>query len=85
MNIPNFLNCRVVDEKGYFTQEWGQLMTLLLSELNKQAGDEGLFVPSQPAANITILNNSESKNSLIVNSTTNQLLFNKNGTYQVIV
>ena len=42
MNIPNYVNSKVVDEQGNYTPEWGNIMMQLLSELQLNAGTEGL-------------------------------------------
>lgn len=55
MNIPNYVNSRVVDENGNFTPEWGNIMMQLLTELQLNAGSEGLKSSPLTSAQITDL------------------------------
>ena len=55
MNIPNFIDTRVVDEKGYFTAEYKIILQQLFSELQDNAGPEGLVAPTQTAAKILLI------------------------------
>lgn len=83
MNIPNFLNIQIVDPKtGYFTDSAREIFQQLFKEAQDNLSEEGFIIPAQNTANIAILNNIKSKNALIVNSDTNALLFNQNGTFK---
>lgn len=85
MNVPNFLNIQIVDPKtGYFTDSARQIFQQLFGEAQTNLSNEGLIVPSQNTTNIGILNNIKSKNALLVNSDTNALLFNQNGTFKTV-
>jgi hypothetical protein len=55
MNIPNFIDCKVVDEKGYFTAEYKIILQQLFTELQANASNEGLVAPTQTAANIALI------------------------------
>jgi hypothetical protein len=80
MNIPNYVNSRVVDEQGNFTAEWSNIMQQLLTELKLNAGVEGLKASPLSSAQIgdliTIANtapvveNSAVSNSSMVFDTT---------------
>lgn len=62
MNIPNYLEIKVIDEKGYFTPQWKIVMQQLLTELQNNASNEGLVAPSQDASNITTIQNNQVNN-----------------------
>lgn len=91
MNIPNYVNSRVVDENGNFTSEWGNVMMQLLTELQLNAGTEGLkaspLASTQIADLITIANtpplieNSAVSNSSMVFDTT----LNNNQSLKIII
>ena len=88
MNIPNFLNARFVDEKGFLTEQWQQILMQLFSELQNNCSNEGLKVPMQsnaePEKIIDKLNNEKSKSALLYDSDTNKLLISLNGTFKEI-
>lgn len=48
MNIPNFVDMKVIGDDGYFTPEWKMIMQQLLTTLVDNASDEGLVAPTQP-------------------------------------
>lgn len=83
MNIPNFLNEKIVDKEGYLTAPWQNMLIQLITELQKNAGNEGLVMPSQTAANIALLTNS-SNGTLVYDSTNNIPKVNVNGTFKSI-
>lgn len=55
MNIPNFLNSRIVDKEGYLTPEWSNLLQQLFTELQSNVSNEGYVVPSRETADINKL------------------------------
>lgn len=82
--IPNFNFTKIADKDGNLTGEAQMFFQQLTDVLQKNFSTEGYVVPKQPAANVTVLDNEKSTNSLIVNSDTNELLFNQNGTYKTV-
>lgn len=84
MDIPNFVDAPIVDKNGHLTSIWKQILTQLITELQKSVSEEGFKIPQQPTSNIAKLNNLLSKGHLIYDSDTNQLKININGTIKVI-
>lgn len=84
MKIPNFIDTVVVDKEGRLTNEFKQILIQLFTQLGINLSDEGFKIPEQTSANISLLNNINSKNRLIVDSDTNQLKINLNGTFKTI-
>jgi hypothetical protein len=83
MNIPTFTNSKVVDENGYFTPEWSNLMNTLISQVQLNLGNEGYVVPQQPATNIAELTDaSKSTGAIVYNSTDNTMMGNIDGTWK---
>jgi hypothetical protein len=64
MMIPNFIDVQVVDPKtGKFTAQWGVIFQQLFTQLQSNASDQGLVVPSQsngapPNNQVQIIQNS---------------------------
>lgn len=83
MNIPSFTNSKVVDENGYFTPEWSILMSQLLTQLQLNAGQEGLIPPKLTTTQISYLTDADKSNGAIVqDSTTGDFMGNINGTWK---
>lgn len=85
MIIPNFIDIKVVDEKGYFTPEWREIMNTLFTQMQNNLSEEGIQLPLQDDTNVGLLNNSKSKARLLYNSDTNKAIVNINGTYKEIL
>lgn len=83
MNIPNFIETRVVDENGNWTQPWAFIMEQLLTQLQLNAGIEGLVIPNLTVDKVALLTESQN-GALIYDSTNNQAKVNINGTFKVI-
>ena len=85
MKIPNFVNERFVDEKGYLTDTWRLILTKLFTELQNNASDEGLIAPNQSAAIIAQLNLARYKGAFLYNTDTNKAIVNINGTFKDVL
>lgn len=59
MKIPDYKHEKAVDEKGYFTVQWQQFFDQLSKQLQMNAGEEGLVMPTQPATSITTIQNNQ--------------------------
>lgn len=55
MNIPNFVNAPISDKDGNLTVEWANLLQQLLTELQLNAGQEGLKASPLSSAQIADL------------------------------
>jgi hypothetical protein len=84
MNIPNFIDSQVIDSNGFLTTQWKQIFMLLFSELQNNAGNEGIFIPQQSNANITLLTGTNSTGSIVYNTDTNKAMVSENGTFKTI-
>lgn len=84
MKLPTLNFTQWTDKNGNLTGEAQLFLQQLLGQLQPNLSDEGYVIPKQDTTNIGVLNNSKSANTLIVNSDTNQLLFNQNGTYKTV-
>jgi hypothetical protein len=66
MNVPSFLDSRVIKEDGTWTDEWKTIMQALFQNMQSNLGNEGLVMPMQSAANIATIQN----NTVLVNGNT---------------
>lgn len=83
MMIPSFSNNRVVDEDGFFTPEWANLMSILITQTQNNLGNEGYVLPQQSSANITDLTDaSKSTGAIVYNSTDNTMMGNIGGAWK---
>lgn len=87
MKIPSFIQERFVDENGYLTPSWAAVLMQLLSQLQINAGDEGLVTPSLSSSDITIVGTSTNlqNGTFIYDSTNNLLKATIAGTFKQIV
>ena len=85
MNIPNFINTRMVDDKGYLTPEWSNILTQLITELQLNLSNEGYRLPLVPTLQINQLVAVEkSIGNMLYDSTTNEAKVNINGVWEVV-
>ncbi len=84
MKIPTLNFTQFTDKNGQLTGDAQLFLEQIVSLLQSNLSDEGYVIPKQNTDNLAVLNNSRSANTLIVNSETNELLFNENGTYKVV-
>jgi len=84
MELINFEDTKVIDENGYLTPGWKEILSQLIGQLQKNYSQEGLFVPPQTDTNITKLDNVKSNRALIYDETNDKLLININGTFKEI-
>lgn len=80
--IP-FQNTQVVDNNGYLTPEWQQIMERIIDFVNLIQAPEGILIPGYSGEDIAKLTQSLS-GTLVYNLTTNEALLNKNGTFEKI-
>ncbi len=71
MNIPSFVNDKVVDENGYWTPQWQNVILQLMQLMQQNLSDEGFVMPSQSTANINLLTKS-SNGTVLYDSTTDE-------------
>lgn len=82
MNIPNYVNAPIADKDGNLTTEWANLLQQLLTELQLNAGQEGLKASPLSTAQIADLiliantppvadNNPVSNGSMVFDTTLN--------------
>jgi hypothetical protein len=72
MNIPNFENIKFVDNNGFLTDEWKNILTQLFQQLQTNLSAEGISVPKQSNANIIALSTAKSIGNIIYDNTSNQ-------------
>lgn len=84
MNIPPFINSKFVEKDGTLSSYGKYMMQQLITQLQTNAGTEGIVTPAQPATNIALLNSSQN-GTLIYDSTNDLLKANIAGTFQTIV
>lgn len=77
-------NQPLVDQDGKITDDWWVYLSNLIQSLYINANPEGLAVPEQPAANIATIENINSQNTFVVDSTNGLLKFNINGIYYTV-
>jgi hypothetical protein len=84
MIIPNFENIQLVDRNGMLTEAGQLLFQNLFSQLQLYISNEGLKIPQQTAANIALLNTSQSVGNLLYDSDNDLAKVNINGTFKTI-
>jgi hypothetical protein len=72
MNTPQFLDTKIVNENGYLTDNWKQLLISLLQQLQNNFSDEGYKLPQQSTTNIGILSIAKSVGSVLYNNSLDQ-------------
>lgn len=85
MEIPSYLEAQVIDENGRFTPVWQRIMQQLLQELQINLSDEGIVMPSQSAANITVLTTAAVNGTLVYDSTNDLPKVNVAGVFKTIL
>lgn len=83
MNVPNFVQDKLVDSNGNLSDSWQLVITQLLTELQKNFSNEGLVSPSQSATNIANLSNS-TNGTLVYDETNHAMKVNINGVFKTI-
>lgn len=84
MMIPNYLNSKMVDEKGYLTAEWQNFFQQLISQLQGNLSDEGYKLPQQSTTIVDRLDTAASTGAILYDSTTDEAKVNIAGTFKVI-
>lgn len=92
MNIPNFENIRFVDEKGYLTESWQNIMQQLFTALQSNVSNEGFQIPQQTTATIATLQTRFAaatdptvyNGDMLYDSSTDELKVNIAGTFKVV-
>jgi hypothetical protein len=85
MNIPNFIDSKVIDENGMLTDTWKQVFTQLFGSLQGGLSDEGIALPNQTTANIAIIADPNKSGATLYNETTNKVMCNFNGVFKNLV
>lgn len=73
MNIPNFVDIKVVDESGFFTPEFKHIFGQLFAQLQTRLSDTGYVIPSQPNDFIDKICAAGVNNLLVVDSVNKEL------------
>lgn len=85
MNLPNFINTKLVDENGYLTPEWSNILTQLITELQLNLSNEGYRLPQLKTAQITQLTAPDkSLGNMVYDLTTNEMKVNINGVWKIV-
>lgn len=85
MKIPNFINTKIVDTDGKFTEIWFQIFTVLFTQLQLNLSDEGFIIPQQTSQNIASLNIGKYTGGLLYNSDKDFFEGNTNGVFKQII
>ena len=85
MNIPNFINTKIVNENGELTETWRDVITQLFTQLQLNVSDEGFMIPNQPTANVSALGGTDSNGAMLYDSDKNLFKGNVNGTFKQII
>lgn len=84
MNIPNFINEKIVKEDGELTDSWKFLLSTLITQMQIHLSEEGFIVPQQTTANINQLNLPKKTGAILYDKDTKQLKVNIDGTFKTI-
>ena len=84
MAIPAFENIRVVDDKGFLTPEWQNILQDLFASLQYRLSDEGLVMPSLTRAQIDQLTDSP-EGTQIYDTTNHYPVIFMDGKWQVVL
>ena len=83
MTIPVFENIKFVDDNGFLTAEWQDILQDLFRTLQLNFSDEGLVMPKQTAANIALLADSEN-GAMVYDTDNDEAMVNIAGTFKKI-
>jgi hypothetical protein len=84
MRIPNVPTTRIVDKEGIVTPQWAAFLRNLITQLRLNVSDEGYVFPFLTNAEVLQLNNTDNIGKILYNSTTQQMMVNNTGTFEVI-
>ena len=84
MNIPNFINAKIVDKDGNLTDVWRNIFMQLFSQLQGGLSEEGIKVPQQTTTNIAQIESGNTVGNIVYDSSLNVLKINLNGTFKTI-
>ena len=81
MNIPNYIDTKIISAGGMWSDEWKFIMQQLIQQLQLNASNEGLVAPTQNATNMTTIQNHQNPNgdyttqygTILYNSTDNTI------------
>jgi hypothetical protein len=80
MKVPNIINEKFVDEDGVLTNSWRTVLSTLITQMQIHLSDEGFVLPTQPTANINQLAIPQKNGALLIDSDTDEVKININGT-----
>jgi len=83
MNIPNFIDSKIVEANGLLTAGWKFLFMQLFDQMHKNLSNEGFVIPSLPTTKIDKLSKSID-GTLIYDSTLGVLKIKQNGSFNII-
>lgn len=83
MNVPNFLNEKVVDQNGNWTDPWRIVISQLLSQLKLNFSDQGFLLPPQKTSFIAGLTNAPN-GTIIYDSDISKGKIKENGVFKTI-
>lgn len=83
MKIPSLTSWQIADKTGMATPAFQQFMSELITVLQQNFNDEGIFMPQQTTANITTLNTGQSTSAVVYDSNTNQFKGCVNGVFKI--
>lgn len=84
MNIPSFVNTRIVDENGILTPEWANIFNQIITELQLNLSNEGYVLPQLATTDIAKLTGTQSIGSMVYDSTTPAMKVNINGVWKTV-
>lgn len=84
MNIPKFVQDKVIGADGRLTPSWHQLFSQLLNEMNTNVSNNGFVVPSRTNDDINAMAVNVPNGTILYDSDTNELKAKVNGVFVVI-
>jgi len=84
VSIPNLYKGKFVDKEGMLTDGAKLFLSQLITQLQNILSPEGIALPKQSAANITVLNTTKSIGNVLFNTDTSEAMVNLTGTFKTI-
>lgn len=84
MNIPNFVETKMVDKNGNLTTIWKQILMQLITEMQTSLSEEGFKIPQQTTSDIGKIVGTNTVGHIIYDKTLDQLKVNIGGTMKVV-
>lgn len=84
MKLPNLTFGPICDNNFNVSTEWAQYFSQTTQQIQENFSDNGVVLPKQTSANISLLSGSSNIGLMVYDSDTNEFKININGTWKVV-